>query len=79
MWNEKEDFLKAQCPTIRPEPYPAWFDKILDHSSADVPPAPEDPNDWWDDEDWELCETGQCAEDDLPCPCSTVPKNPEDP
>ncbi len=79
LWNEKEDFLKAQCPTISPEPYPAWFDKILDSSATDVPPAPEDPNDWWDDEDWELCEMGLCAEDDLPCPCATVPSNPEDP
>ena len=80
LWQEKEDFLKAQCPTIKPEPYPAWFDKILAHSNTDVPPAvPENPNDWWDDEDWELCETGLCAEDDLPCPCTTVPRNPEDP
>ena len=79
LWEEKERFLKAQCPTISPEPYPAWFDKILDSSNTDVPPALEDPNDWWDDEDWELCEMGLCAEDDLPCPCTTVPKNPEDP
>ncbi|MXY21615.1 MAG: hypothetical protein F4Y49_09825 [Dehalococcoidia bacterium] len=80
LWNEKEDFLKAQCPTISPEPYPAWFDKILDSSGADVPSAvPDDPDDWWDDEDWELCEIGLCAEDDLPCPYTTVPLNPEDP
>ena len=80
LWQEKEDFLKAQCPTISPEPYPAWFDKILDSSGADVPfAAPEDPDDWWDDEDWELCETGLCAEDDLPCPCTTVPRDAEDP
>ena len=80
LWDEKEDFLKAQCPTIKPEPYPAWFDKILAHSNADVPSvAPHDPNDWQDDEDWDLCETGLCAEDDLPCPCATVPRNPEDP
>ena len=80
LWQEKEDFLKAQCPTIKPEPYPAWFDKILAHSNTDVPTAvPDDPNNWWDDEDWELCETGLCAEDDLPCPCTTVPRNSEDP
>ena len=80
LWQEKEDFLKAQCPTISPEPYPEWFDKILAHSGADVPSAaPNDPNDWWDDEDWELCESGLCAEDDLPCPCTTVPRDPEDP
>ena len=79
LWNEKEDFLKAQCPTISHEPYPTWFDKILDHSNTDVPPASEDPNDWWDDEDWELCETGLCAQDDLPCPCSTAPRDKEDP
>ena len=79
LWQEKERFLKAQCPTISPEPYPAWFDRILAHSGADVPPAPEDPNDWRDEEDWELCEMGLCAEDDLPCPCATVPKDMEDP
>lgn len=79
LWDEKEDFLKVQCPTIKPEPYPAWFDKILAASDADIPPAPEDPNDWWDDEDWELCEAGLCAEDDLPCPCTTVPSDMEDP
>ena len=76
---EEEDFLKAQCPTISLEPYPAWFDRIVAASDTDVPPASEDPNDWWDDEDWELCETGLCAEDDLPCPCTTVPRNPEEP
>lgn len=79
LWREKENFLKAQCPTISPEPYPAWFDRILAHSGADIPPAPEDPNDWRDDEDWELREMGLCAEDDLPCPCSTVPRDKEDP
>ena len=81
LWQEKEDFLKAQCPTISPEPYPAWFDKILVNSvtDTDIPPAPENPNDWWDDEDWELCEMGLCAEDDLPCPCTTVPRDMEDP
>ena len=79
LWQEKERFLKAQCPTISPEPYPAWFDRILAHSGADVPPAPEDPNDWRDEEDWELCEMGLRAEDDLPCPCSTVPRDNEDP
>ena len=81
LWQEKEDFLKAQCPTISPEPYPAWFDKILANSvtDTDIPPAPEDPNDWWNDEDWELCEMGLCAEDDLPCPCTTVPGDNEDP
>ena len=77
LWHEKEDFLKAQCPTISPEPYPAWFDKILDSSGADVPSAaPDDPNDWWDDEDWELCETGLCAEDDSPMSLHHRPPEP---
>ena len=77
---KKRTSSKPNARLSSPEPYPAWFDKILDSSGADVPSAaPEDPNDWWDDEDWELCETGLCAEDDLPCPCTTVPRDAEDP
>ena len=37
--NEKEDFLKAQCPTLKPEPYPVWFDKILANSDTDILPS----------------------------------------
>ena len=79
LWKEKEDFLKAQCLTVKPEPYPEWFDKILADSDTDIPPSSDDPNDWWDDEDWEVCEMGLCAENDMPCPCATVPRDPEDP
>ena len=43
--------------------------------------APEDPRDWWTEEDWEMCEMGLCddGDDDWPCPCSTVPRNRGDP
>ena len=75
LWEEKECYVRQRCPAVHPEPYPEWVDAIMDM----VQNAPEDPNDWWDDEDWEMCEMGLCAEDDLPCPCTTVPRDMEDP
>ena len=79
LWEEKERFIKKRCPNLDPEPYPEWFDALMDLTQT----APEDPNDWWDDEDWELCEMGLCGadddDDDWPCPCTTVPKEKDDP
>ncbi len=75
LWEEKERFIKKRCPNLDPEPYPELFDGLLDL----VQTAPEDPNDWWTEEDWELCEMGMCEEAGLPCPCTTVPREQEDP
>ncbi len=75
LWEEKETFIKKRCPNLDPEPYPELFDGLLDL----IQTAPEDPNDWWDDEDWELCEMGLCGETGLPCPCTTVPREKDDP
>ncbi len=75
LWEEKERFIKKRCPSLDPEPYPELFDGLLDL----IQTAPEDPNDWWTEEDWELCEMGMCEEAGLPCPCTTVPREQEDP
>ena len=77
LWEEKERYIQKRCPGLTPQPYPRWFDGLMDivHS------APEDPRDWWTDEDWAMCEAGLCddGDNDWPCPCSTVPRDEEDP
>ena len=77
LWEEKETYIKKRCPNLDPEPYPRWFGGLLDL----IHTTPKDPRDWWTDEDWAMCEAGLCddGDDDWPCPCSTVPRDEDDP